>query len=352
MTAPTFSICIPNYNYARYIGETIQSVLDQTYPHFEIIIADNASTDNSVEVIESFKDKRIRLIRNRYNIGFAPNLQRVASEAQNDFLILLSSDDRMRPKALEIYSAVIKSQGQEAPRTVLYSVAAMIDGSGQQLPHNVDQQIFYQELPVTERPLLDGGTYYLYNGRDVLRKVLGHLGPAGPFLTMAYPRRLFEAVEGYNSVHLTDPDAHFTHKILAQNPLVAWIREPLFEYRVHNRSQLAQQGKQASIKKPIDKYLYTLEVPESQLESLGLTRQDLIRVFVNKYCVNEMFHYLARGHYQQALKGLAFAMTTYPKQTLRTPRAYGLAGLLLLGPLAAPSTRLARDWYRRLGGAD
>jgi len=72
MNSPFFSICIPNYNYAQYIGETIQSVLDQTCQDFEIIVADNASTDESVSVVEGFHDARIRLVRNRYNIVFAP----------------------------------------------------------------------------------------------------------------------------------------------------------------------------------------------------------------------------------------------------------------------------------------
>ena len=95
MKEPTFSICIPNYNYGRYIGDTIQSVLDQSYPHFEIIVADNASTDNSVEVVQSFNDPRIRLVQNRYNVGFGPNLQRATMHARHDFVNLLSSDDQM-----------------------------------------------------------------------------------------------------------------------------------------------------------------------------------------------------------------------------------------------------------------
>ena len=58
-----FSICIPNYNYGSYIGETIKSVLNQTYENYEIIVVDNASTDDSLSVIKSFKDSRIKFLR-------------------------------------------------------------------------------------------------------------------------------------------------------------------------------------------------------------------------------------------------------------------------------------------------
>ena len=78
-----FSVCIPNYNYGRYIGQTLESVLSQSYPHFEVIVADNASTDDSVRVVESFHDPRVRLIRNQYNIGFAPNRQTAPAVAKN-----------------------------------------------------------------------------------------------------------------------------------------------------------------------------------------------------------------------------------------------------------------------------
>ena len=104
MTEPTFSVCIPNYNYARYVGETIRSVLDQTYPHFEVVVVDNASTDASLDVIRSFHDPRIRVFANRYNIGFAPNLQKATAYARNEYLNLLSADDVMRPDALERYA--------------------------------------------------------------------------------------------------------------------------------------------------------------------------------------------------------------------------------------------------------
>src|SRR5689334_11988186 len=92
-TGPFFSVCIPCFNHGRYLGETISSVLEQDFDDFEVLVADNASTDNSKEVARSFCDPRIQLLENRYNIGFAPNLQRVTETAKGKFMILLSSDD-------------------------------------------------------------------------------------------------------------------------------------------------------------------------------------------------------------------------------------------------------------------
>ena len=87
-----FSICIPNYNYGRYIGETIRSALDQ-HAEVEVLVADNASTDDSVAVVESVGDARVHLRRNSWNVGFAGNLDRACAGATGDRMILLSSDD-------------------------------------------------------------------------------------------------------------------------------------------------------------------------------------------------------------------------------------------------------------------
>ena len=127
---PTFSICVPNYNYGHLINETIESVLAQTYGKFELIIVDNASTDNSLEVIKQYKDPRIRVYRNQYNIGFAPNLQRVTQYAQNEFINLLSSDDLMMPDALQTYADIIMEMPENRERLVLFSQAEGFDNSG------------------------------------------------------------------------------------------------------------------------------------------------------------------------------------------------------------------------------
>ena len=67
-----FSICIPNYNYSKYIEETINSVLDQDFENYEIIVVDNDSTDESWEIIKRYSDhKKVKIFKNNFNIGFA-----------------------------------------------------------------------------------------------------------------------------------------------------------------------------------------------------------------------------------------------------------------------------------------
>lgn len=95
------SICIPNYNHGMFIGKAIQSVLDQTYQDFEIIVVDDCSTDNSEEVIKSFKDPRIKFFRNERNLGMVPNTNKALKLAKGEFIGILNSDDYYGQKMIE-----------------------------------------------------------------------------------------------------------------------------------------------------------------------------------------------------------------------------------------------------------
>jgi glycosyltransferase involved in cell wall biosynthesis len=101
-TQPLVSILISNYNYARYIGECIQSVLDQTYSNLELIICDDGSTDESAGVIEHYagKDPRVRLIR-KANGGQASGLNAAFAASRGAILSLLDSDDLFLPHKVE-----------------------------------------------------------------------------------------------------------------------------------------------------------------------------------------------------------------------------------------------------------
>lgn len=105
MTAkePLFSIIMPNYNKARYIKTAIDSVLAQTYKNWELIIVDDASTDNSVDVIEPFlSDKRIKLIRNRDNKGVGYVARTAVEHSSGEIVGTLDSDDALHKDALKV----------------------------------------------------------------------------------------------------------------------------------------------------------------------------------------------------------------------------------------------------------
>jgi glycosyltransferase involved in cell wall biosynthesis len=98
----TVSVIIPCYNRGKYIGKAIDSVLRQTYQDFEIIVVDNGSTDNSIEVVEEYckKDKRIHLIKNTINI-IALSLNKGLKAAKGKYYAQLDSDDEYAPDCLE-----------------------------------------------------------------------------------------------------------------------------------------------------------------------------------------------------------------------------------------------------------
>lgn len=94
-TTPKISVCIPNYNYGRFISEAIESVLTQDYADFELLIADDSSGDDSVEVIQSFaaRDSRVRLLINEKNIGMVANWNLCLREAKGEYVKFLFADD-------------------------------------------------------------------------------------------------------------------------------------------------------------------------------------------------------------------------------------------------------------------
>lgn len=103
MNSPSLSVCMPNYNDARYITEALESLIVQTVPPTEIIVVDDASTDDSIEVIEAFSARHriVRLIRNSSNIGAYNSANRAFAEAEGDYIYLMSANDKVLPGFFE-----------------------------------------------------------------------------------------------------------------------------------------------------------------------------------------------------------------------------------------------------------
>lgn len=95
------SIIMPNYNGEKFLRETIDSVLAQTYQNWEILLVDDCSTDSSLEIAQSFGDGRIRIFQNEQNGGAAVSRNYALREAKGKWIAFLDSDDLWRPEKLE-----------------------------------------------------------------------------------------------------------------------------------------------------------------------------------------------------------------------------------------------------------
>ena len=95
------SVIMPSYNTADYISSSIQSVLNQTYQNWELLIVDDCSTDNTDEIIQIFlKDKRIKYYKNTKNFGAAVSRNKALREAKGKWIAFLDSDDLWKPDKL------------------------------------------------------------------------------------------------------------------------------------------------------------------------------------------------------------------------------------------------------------
>jgi len=109
MLSPKVSILIPTYNYADYLDETIQSVLDQTFSDFELIIVDNNSTDHTQEVVKRYlSDPRISFYKNEKNLGLVGNWNRCIEYARGEFIKFLCADDKFHPRLLEKFIPIME----------------------------------------------------------------------------------------------------------------------------------------------------------------------------------------------------------------------------------------------------
>jgi glycosyltransferase involved in cell wall biosynthesis len=110
--SPKVSCLVISYNQEGVIGETLDSLLGQTYENIEIVISDDASTDRTQEIIESYQKiypEKIKLIKGKQNIGITPNSKRALDNCSGDFIALIGGDDIWLPNKVETQIAWFRS---------------------------------------------------------------------------------------------------------------------------------------------------------------------------------------------------------------------------------------------------
>jgi glycosyltransferase involved in cell wall biosynthesis len=129
------SVVLPVYNCKEYINDSVQSILKQTYKNFELIIVDDGSDDGTLEILNNFKDKRIRLYKNKYNRGLIYSLNRALNKSKGQFIARMDADDICE---LNRFQKQINYLNKNIEISVVGSAVTLIDNN-----NRVNQKYLY-----------------------------------------------------------------------------------------------------------------------------------------------------------------------------------------------------------------
>jgi hypothetical protein len=212
------------HNGEPYVREAVRSVLDQTYTDFELLVVDDASTDATVETVESFGDPRVRIVHNDVNVGQVPSLNRGLREAHGEYVARLDADDACLPTRLARQVGVLDSE----PRVCLVGTwLQAIDERGRHLGR----------LEKTLSDYVD----FLYHTL-IMRVYVSH--PAA-----MYRRSPVLDLGGYDESTAPSEDKDLWRKLALQRCEARIVPETLLLYRLHDE-QLSQT--QATYQRRVD----------------------------------------------------------------------------------------------------
>jgi len=225
---PLISVIIPLYNHEAFIEETIQSVLNQTFTDFELIVIDDGSKDNSVGLVSAIKDSRLTLLTQE-NAGAHNTLNRGIKLAQADYIAILNSDDIWHSQRLQKCMALLQSDsGLEA----VFSYIECIDGQGDFIRYQEEDMDNYYRV---EKP----DNFYTLT---INEKLL-----AGNFLyttsNLICRKNVFKKLGGFNHLRFVHDYAFFLK--LTRDYKVAIIKEYLLKYRFHDNNTISQNFAQS-----------------------------------------------------------------------------------------------------------
>jgi len=227
------SVCIPTYNRAGYLEETVRSVLAQTYREFELIISDNASTDNTEEVVASLRDPRIHYYHNPVNIGMAPNYNCCLERARGEYIAFICDDDMWHPEFLAAAVEVLDN----LPRV------GVVGCDIQLINHDGEPFSLVSERHARHRKLCPEVACAEGVRENLLEFVI--LNPCGiGFMASVIRRKCYEQVGSFADVICMDWDTYM--RIGEAGWMGYWIARPLAKYRCHdqmgsnNRLRMAQ----------------------------------------------------------------------------------------------------------------
>jgi len=230
VTRPTITVGIPTFNRAALLRETIESVLGQTYRDFSLIVSDNASTDETRDVVASLADSRLQYVRAEENVGMIGNFNRLIGLAGTEFLMLLPDDDRLYPEYL---GSVVEILQQNPSVGAVHTAFDEIDAETHVQKHGVSY------VTAKDPPLVEPGHAFLERSMTSTPIL---------FASTAYRTRAIRDAQGMTTREEPFADVPLFMRIALKWDF-AYVDRPLAAFRVHDASvtkQLAPGGERAS----------------------------------------------------------------------------------------------------------
>lgn len=206
-------IYITTYNRAQYLGQTIESILNQTYKCFNLYILDNRSSDNTKVIVDSYKDNRIKYILNEDNLGMVGNWNKALCVCQEKYITIFHDDDIMMKDYL---NHVVMLYNKNPNIIFLHTGAVIINSEGKNIGiklGNWEESV--QGLEFFKSHLIKGGLIF---------------APSVTLKVEKLPR--FEKFD--ENLPFTS-DVNFWLRISKYGD-VGYINKPLIKYRIHNLS--------------------------------------------------------------------------------------------------------------------
>lgn len=286
------SICIPTYNRAEMLRETLQSVAKQTVQPAEVMVIDNASTDNTEEVVKEFQSLGVRYIRNKTNIGMADNYNRCIELASNEFFTFLPSDDLIAPTWYEEWITIIKENEAD-----LYTSPVSIMNSQGKILFN---------FPIF-------GKNMLVKQPDVLKTFLKHFTPMlVPSAATIFKKSIMKKIEPFRVEEKSECDVR-PCTALFDMCTVFYYHRNLFVFREHELRSFEEEKKARDEKyfERFENYLKILkDIYEKRYKQDNAYRFFLHgNLFMNLCNINL---YIVRGELQKILRSYQLVWNYFP----------------------------------------
>lgn len=224
---PEFSVVIPSYNHARYIGGAIESVISQTFKDWELIIIDDGSPDNSVELIKQYKDPRIRLLTQE-NHDAPYTINRGMKEAKGNYISILNSDD------------LFESNKLEECRKYLVEGNDFVFGKLKAIDENNNPMSEKDERVVWINRRLNNS-----NKPDTLEKLLQNINYLVTTSNFAFSRKVLEKVGFFHEKLHIAHDFDYLIRIFEKGLKIKFIPKYLTDYRMHSDNTLSKGRNEA-----------------------------------------------------------------------------------------------------------